>query len=446
MARREETDGAADPTRREFFRTFGRQSVRQAGAVMGAAAELRRAGGAAARELLEVGSQGPVVSQAGGSVSVDRGRTEDERAAGAPPAPSFRSAYRLGEDTLLILDQRDLPNRTTVLTCSEPTEVASAIRSGAINSGPVLGEVAAYTLAAVLARSAAGPVESRDELFRAAANTLRGARREVHALRAAVDRMEGRYDALTDGGGSNPGRPSELAQALRTEADAIASEAQLAHAALGRSGAGLISAAAAANPARTAGEPISLLMHGDSGPLSCGLVGAGTHILQALAGLDHSLHVWLTEAAPGMEGARISALQLTQLDIPHTVIADTAVGWLLSSRRLDGVLLRADTVATNADTVTVIGGLGVARLAKDAGVAVYVLAPSSAFNGDASDGKEVTLDLRSPAEALAGSVDRDGQSRPAVFGVRLNPTSDVVPAQLVTAFLTETGPRALGRA
>ena len=172
------------------------------------------------------------------------------------------------------------------------------------------------------------------------------------------------------------------------------------------------------------------------------MVGTGTHILQSLMGLDRKVHVWLTEVAPGMEGARISALQLTQIDVPHTVIADTAVGWLLSSRRLDGALLRGDTITTNAETVTVIGSLNVAQLAAAAGVAVYVVAPSSAFDDQASHGRDLTADLRSPAEALAGAVDSDSHARPAVFGVRLTPTTDVVPGELVTAFLTDTGPRA----
>ncbi|MEX2548055.1 MAG: hypothetical protein WD830_09745 [Chloroflexota bacterium] len=431
MARREEdTEIGHDPTRREFFRTFGQQTVRKAGAVMGAAAELRRASGAAARELLDMGTGSSRDPRAAPAFAEDRGAT-------------FRSAYRLAGDSLLILDQRDLPGRLTIVTCSEPTEVASAIRAGVVNSGAVLAEIAAYAIAAAVARSAGRSLEARDQLFRAAANTLRGARREVHALTAAVDRMEGRYDALTAGGDGTPGESDELAEALRAEADAIAGEAQLAHAALGRSGADLIAAAAAANAARTSTEPINLLMHGDTGPLSCGMVGTGTAILQSLMGLDKKVHVWLTEAAPGMEGARITALQLTQIDVPHTLIADTAVGWLLASRRLDGALLRGDTVATNADTVSVIGSLNVAQLSAAARVPVYVVAPLSAFDDQASSGRDLMVDLRSPAEALAGSVGSDGHARPAVFGVHLNPTADVVPGALVTAFLTETGPRAM---
>ncbi len=429
MARRDDTEGAADPTRREFFRTFGRQAVHNAGAVMGAAAELRRAGGAAARDLLDM----PVENRGAAPALA----VADEA------APAFRSAYRLSDDALLILDQRDLPGRLTILTCTEPTEVASAIRSGAVNSGPVLAEIAAYALVAELARSAGRSSESRDQVFRAAANTLRGARREVYALRAAVDRMESRYDALTATATASNGDHQAIVEEMRAEADALATEAQITHAALGRSGADLIAAAAAANPARISDEPISLLMHGDAGPLSCGMVGTGTATLQSLVQLGRRVHVWVTEAAPGMEGARISALQLIQIDVPHTVIPDTAVSWLLSSRRLDGALLRGDTVATNGDAVCVIGSLNVARLAATSDLPVYVVAPGSAFDMEAPSGSGLALELRSVAEAMAGSAGTDGNARPAVFGVHLNPTTDIVPGELVTAFITETGPRAV---
>jgi methylthioribose-1-phosphate isomerase len=425
MARREDTEGASDPTRRQFFRTFGQQTVRNAGAVMGAAAELRRAGGVAARELLDTG--GPVTVDAVGPIVADE------------PQTPFRSAYRLDDDSLLVLDQRDLPGRVTIIPCFEPTEVVSAIRSRAINGGPVLAEVAAYALSMTVARSVKSTGQSRDQAVRAAANTLRGARDDVHALRAAVDRMEGRYDALT--ADASPSEPTDLAGLMRSEADAIATEATLAHAALGRAGADVLAARIADDPTRTPGAPINLLMHSDMGPLSCGMVGTGTRLLGSLVGLGHSVHVWVTEAAPSMEGARTAALQLTQADIPHTVIADSAVGWLLASRRLDGVLVRGDTVCGNGDTAALIGSLNVAWLAASVGAPVYVVAPQTAFDSEAADGRGLALDLRSPAELMAASAGSYGHSRPAVFGVRLNPTIDLVPIGLITAYLTDAGPR-----
>ena len=142
----------------------------------------------------------------------------------------------------------------------------------------------------------------------------------------------------------------------------------------------------------------------------------------------------------------MAALQLTQADIPHTIVADSAVGWLLTSRRIDIVLLRGDTVCANGDSCGLIGCLNVAQLAASGGVPVYVVAPQQSFDVDAVDGRGLAPDLRSPAEQMAASVGSDGHRRPAVFGVRLNPMTDIVPFDLITAYLTDSGPRPGGRA
>ena len=411
-----------DPTRREFFRTFGRETVRNAGAVAGAAAELRRRSGEAARELLDMGRPG-----------VDGVTTAPEKAIQGSVA-AFHSAYRLSGGALLILDQRDLPSRVSIITCREPSEVASAIRLGVVNAGPVLGELAAYAMAIASADSADADRAGRDQQVRAAANTLRGARSDVSALRAAADRMEARYEELTAGDGAAADGHA-LAASMRDEADAIATEAQAAHAALGRAGAEGISGLDGS---------INMLMHADMGPLSCGMVGTGTALLQNLAAMGHKVHVWVTDAAPGMEGTRIAAYQLTQMEIPHTVIPDTSVSWVLSTRHLDGALLRADTVGANAETLAPVGSLNVAQLAVDAGVAVYVLAPPSSFAPSGVDPASLLFDLRSHAESGARSG-TESASRPPALEARLAPTTDLIPAHLVTAFITDTGLRPAGR-
>ena len=226
-----------------------------------------------------------------------------------------------------------------------------------------------------------------------------------------------------------------VAAALREEADAIATEAQHAHAALGGVGAEALS---------SAGEPINLLMHADMGPLSSGMVGTGTAILQSLIDAGHNVHVWVTDAAPGLEGTRLAAFQLTQMDVRHTVIPDTAVSWLLSARQLTGVLLRGDTVGAGGDALAPIGSLNVAQLAADAGVAVYVVAPWTSFAPPNTNLASLLFDLRSPTEA-GTRTGSEGATRPPTIEVRLTPTTDLVPSRLVTAFITETGLRDGGR-
>ena len=372
-----------DASRREFFRTFSRQTVRNAGVVVGAATELRRSSLDAARQML----------------GTEYSPTE---ATPATPEWSYRSAYRFLGDSIALLDQRELPSRVATIAVRDASEVASAIRAGVVNGGPVTGQVAAYAMV-LAARTAADRTEAgRQHHVRAAVGTLRAARPELRVIGAAIDALEGRYDAELEAGTA----PTDVAQALEAEADRIAGESTLAHASIGR--------LAAEYLASTNGdEAVQLLFHGDLGPLSCGMVGSGTSLLRALLDTGRSVQAWLTEAAPGREGARIAALQLAQHDVPHTVIPDSALAWLFVNRRIDAAILRGDRLAANGDTGTIVGGLAVAQLAAHAAVPLLVLAPSAAHD---------------PSGATGGH-----------FGDRLRPTTDVVPAALIARMVTDQG-------
>jgi choline dehydrogenase-like flavoprotein len=165
--------------------------------------------------------------------------------------------------------------------------------------------------------------------------------------------------------------------------------------------------------------------HGDSGPLACGMVGMSTSALQSIITAGRRVHVWVTDASPSGEGTRVMALELTQLDIPHTVIPDSAVGWLFANRAVDAAALRGDTLASNGDSVALLGAKAVAQLAADRGVPVHVLAPEVSWDRAARDTSHLVLDMRSAAEL--GSAQR----------ARLNPVFDIVPARLVSAYVSE---------
>src|SRR5438132_11014048 len=176
-----------DPTRREFFRTFGRETVRQAGAVAGAAAELRRTSLDAARTLFD--PETAAADSPAAAISTDLTPAVDE----SRPDATFRSAYRFTGSEIVALDARQLPNRVATVVLSEPSEIAAAIRSGAINGGPVLAELGAYALAMSARAAIERPQTGRDQQVRAAADTLRSARPEIHSLAWAVNRQEALY-------------------------------------------------------------------------------------------------------------------------------------------------------------------------------------------------------------------------------------------------------------
>jgi methylthioribose-1-phosphate isomerase len=374
MARRADDH---DPSRREFFRTFSRDAVRQAGAVAGAAAELRRATMAAAGSLFD--PEAPTTDSNAVAVADLPESQVDE----SQPDATFRSAYRFTGSQIIALDARQLPDRVATVALTAPSEVASAIRAGAINAGPVLGEVGAYALAMAARAAVARPDAGRDQQVRAAANTLRYAKAEVRALAWAIDRVEAAYRERT----GHTSDPTDLADRVASEADSIASGNAVAHAEIGRIGASAVMA--------EADGALNLLMHGDMGPLSCGMVGLGTSLIQNARDAGREVHVWVTEAAPSGEG-RVCAYQLRQLDVPVTVIADSAVAWTFGRQRIDALLLRGDQVGENGSCGVLIGGLAAAIVAKREGVPVFVLAPRSAYGPAVTSTDRPTNDVLTP--------------------------------------------------
>ena len=161
--------------------------------------------------------------------------------------------------------------------------------------------------------------------------------------------------------------------------------------------------------------------------MSAGLVGTSFAVIDALSATGKDTHVWMTEGAPTMEGARISAWQLAANDVPHTIVADTAVGWLLHARRVDAVLLRADWVCANGDMAAPLGSLSVATLAANAEVPVYACVPTSVVDPSTGSGDAIPTELRAPVEGRRGP--------------RLDPAADIVPGDLMTGYITAGGIR-----
>jgi methylthioribose-1-phosphate isomerase len=389
---RKDADREHDPSRREFFKTFSREALQNAGAVAGAASEIRRTSMAAARELLDMNPETPTGAPTIRPVPI-------ETAEASAPQEKFRSPYRFTGTSVVVLDQRDLPGRVTTFECLTAADVAAALRSGAVTTGPVMGQVAAYGMALAATEAATRTDDRRDQVVRVAADELRASRGEVHVVRQAVGRMVSAYESGRD---------------LVHEADDITTEATAAFASIGQRWAELV-----------VGSQITLLVHGDSGPLACGIVGMLTAGIQTLMDRGAYVHIWVTEGSPSSEGARLTALGLTQLDIVHTVIPDSATGWLLASRAVTAAVLRGDTIAANGESVCLLGSRQVAQLAADSKVPVYVLAPTDSWDRQAHDVSALVLDMRSAAEL--GSANR----------ARLNPPFDVVPARNVTAYVSQ---------
>jgi methylthioribose-1-phosphate isomerase len=283
--------------------------------------------------------------------------------------------------------------------------------------------VAALSLALTANLARKSRPYARRATIRGAARALAEARPTAVNLRWAVERVVARFDAV---GELNPDGDA-IADAMRAEADAIVAEATDDHGRLAEAGLALL-------PVPAEG-PLRILTHCNTGPLACGQFGTALGVVQAAHHAGRDLLVWVDETRPYLQGARLTAWELSQAGVPHTLIPDVAAGHLLAHGEVDAILVGADRIAANGDTANKVGTYPLAVLAARHGVPFYVCAPLSSVDLATPDGAAIPIEERSADEVL---LFRGERIAPAGTAVR-NPAFDVTPAELITAIVTEEG-------
>jgi methylthioribose-1-phosphate isomerase len=293
---------------------------------------------------------------------------------------------RLEDGSVVLLDQRRLPEEEVELVCRSAADVAEAIRALAVRGAPAIGIAAAYGYALAASRG-----ERLDEALgvladaRPTAANLAWALREVQAA------------------------PDPAARARELHAEEVERCRRMS-----------VHAAQLVEPGSRA------LTHCNTGGLATG--GQGTALGALTEAWSQGLlqHVFVDETRPLLQGARLTAWELEAAGIPQTVVADSAAGSLLSGGEVDCVLVGADRIAANGDTANKIGTYPLAVLADRHAVPFYVVAPTSTIDAETSTGAEIPIEERDPREVSMR------------FPAR-NPAFDVTPAQLITAIVTELG-------
>ena len=314
-------------------------------------------------------------------------------------------ALRHDGQRLWILDQTLLPDQEVWLPGDDPQIMIQHIRRLAVRGAPLIGVAAALSLAA-FAESGASL-----EALRQAAAELRQARPTAVNLMWAMDRMT----RLLDQGGR--------ARDLSAEGAAIFHEDVVLCEAMAEHGCTLFSA----------GEAV--LTHCNSGGLAT--AGLGTALGVIIRGWERGLvsHVFVDETRPLLQGARLTAWELGQRSIPHTLITDSMAAILLRDGRVQRILVGADRVARNGDFANKVGTYGLAVQARHHGVPLHPVAPWSTVDLDCPDGQSIPIELRDPAE-----VRGQGGRRWAPEGVpAFNPSFDVTPVELVTSLVLDRG-------
>jgi methylthioribose-1-phosphate isomerase len=303
-------------------------------------------------------------------------------------------------DGVVILDQTRLPGEVVHVRLINLDQAAHAIRVMRVRGAPLIGATAAYGLALALREGVA-----LDE----AIATLAATRPTAVNLRWALNRL---HDVLS------PLPIAERAGAAWTEAGNIAREDEAANAAIGRHGRLLLE--------RVARRPVQVMTHCNAGWLAT--VAHGTAIAPIYAAHRSGLpvHVWVSETRPRNQGL-LTAWELQQAGVDHTLIADNAAGLLMMRGQVDLVIVGADRIAANGDTANKVGTYLKALAARAHGVPFFVAAPVSTIDFACADGTAIPIEDRPGAELGAGAV-------PVA-----NPAFDVTPAALITGIVTEQG-------
>jgi len=321
-----------------------------------------------------------------------------------------------------ILDQRLLPWEIAWVELRSAADAERAIREMWCRGAPLIGAVAAYGFALALAEDASDGGLTSAHAFLAAA------RPTAINLRWALDDVAARV---------RPFPPADRAAAAFARADAIADEDAAMSRAIGSHGLALLR-----RMAQEKGRPLNILTHCNAGWLATVDHGTATAPIYAAHDDGVALHVWVDETRPRNQGALLTAFELAEHGVPHTVIADNSGGLLMQRGEVDAVIVGTDRVAANGDVVNKIGTYLKALAAADCGVPFYVALPTTTFDPATPEGAAVPIEERAEDELthLTGPAGTGALATVRVTASRgRNPAFDVTPARLVTAYITERG-------
>jgi methylthioribose-1-phosphate isomerase len=311
------------------------------------------------------------------------------------------------------LDQRRLPESLEYLQCRTEEEVAEAIREMAIRGAPAIGLAAAYGMALAAARlpEALSLAERRAALQKASA-LLGETRPTAVNLFWALSRCREVWEK------------APTAAALLTLAQSLHDEERASNAKIGERASSYIE------------HGMGILTHCNAGALATG-GGMGTALapLFAAKAQGKSFHVYVDETRPRLQGARLTAWELSQAQVPHTLICDGAAASLMARGKIQLCIVGADRIAANGDVANKIGTYSVAVAAQHHRIPLLVAAPVSTFDASLPDGLHIPIEERAAAEVTDWG---EGRTCPASTSV-YNPAFDVTPAKLVFALITERG-------
>jgi methylthioribose-1-phosphate isomerase len=324
------------------------------------------------------------------------------------------------DDGVLMLDQRLLPTEEKWLTLRDYNAVAAGIKDMVVRGAPAIGVSAAYGIALAAKNFVGTNVVDLEDEIDFAADVIGKTRPTAVNLFWAIDRMKKTFQAAKSEGKS----VSEIKEILKTEAIVIHDEDIEAQRLIAKFGGELLN------------DNDTVLTHCNAGALATGGVwGTALGVIRGAVDAGKHIAVIADETRPYLQGARLTAWELMQDDIPVTLITDNMSGHVMKKGNVQAVVVGSDRIAANGDVANKIGTYMVAVLARRHNIPFYVAAPLSTVDLNTHTGDDIPIEERDIREVTHV---QDIQLAPDDATVS-NYAFDVTPNDLVTAIITEKG-------
>ena len=318
---------------------------------------------------------------------------------------------------LRMIDQTRLPEEFIEIDCETVEQLWKAIKRLSVRGAPAIGVSAAYgTVIGLQGATSASRLEF-DQKLNEVTDYLASSRPTAVNLFWALERMKKVAAGIPDAS------TVDVLKRLLEESRAIESEDREMCAAIGRHGAPLMP------------DQGGVLTHCNAGGLATAGDGTALSVLFAAATSGKQIHVFADETRPLLQGARLTAWECQQRDVPVTVICDSMAALVMREKKVQSVVTGADRIAANGDAANKVGTYSVAVLAKAHGIPFYIAAPSSTFDMSLAAGNLIPIEERSRDEISHGFGKQTVPDGVDVW----NPAFDVTPAALIAGIITERG-------
>jgi len=326
----------------------------------------------------------------------------------------YRTVWMEGIQVFLI-EQNLLPFEFKIFNANSYKETCHAIRTMVVRGAGAIGAAAGYAMAQAILE---GPEKDFEEFILTAKTEIENTRPTAQNLFYAVERV---YNAALIS------KESAVQEAIN-----IADEDAAASSKIGEYGNTLIK------------DGYNILTHCNAGWLAFVDYGTALSPIYAAHKAEKKIFVYADETRPRSQGARLTAWELKNENVPHAIIPDNAGAYLMSQNKVDMIIVGADRIARNGDVANKIGTFEKAIIAKEFNVPFYVAAPTSTFDLNCASGKDIPIEQRSMNEVLYQTgIDKENKLHEVLVcspgSEAINPAFDVTPAKYITGIITEKG-------